>query len=268
MNDTASHPASSLPVAASWYRRTHVGDGVSLITEPHVAPLLRCNLWLVEGRDRSVMIDAGLGLVALRPFLHVDERKPVTLVATHAHRDHIGAAHEFDDVYAHPREAEAIEQARDDLPLDITQWSPGLLERLERQGYECRCGMLAALPYAGYSPAAVRLKPATVTRLIDEGDVIHLGNRSLEVLHLPGHSPGSIGLYDRASGALFSGDAIYDGPLLDDIEGADRTHYRETMERLLKLPVSAVHAGHGPDFGAARLRAIALSYLERPRVKS
>ena len=50
---------------------------------------------------------------------------------------------------------------------------------------------------------------------IGEGDVIDLGDRAFEVLHLPGHSPGSIGLWDPAAGTLFSGDAIYDGPLLE-----------------------------------------------------
>ena len=45
----------------------------------------------------------------------------------------------------------------------------------------------------------------------------HLGDRHFEVLHLPGHSPGSIGLWERRTGILFSGDALYDGPLLDEL---------------------------------------------------
>jgi len=93
--------------------------------------------------------------------------------------------------------------------------------------------------------------------------VVDLGDRAFEVLHLPGHSPGSIGLWEAATGTLFSGDAIYDGPLLDEIAGADIPAYRRTMERLLKLPVQVVHGGHDDSFGAERLAQIAVAYLRR-----
>ena len=90
-----------------------------------------------------------------------------------------------------------------------------------------------------------------------------LGNRSFEVLHLPGHSPGSIGLWEKATGVLFSGDAIYDGPLLDELPGSDIGVYVTTMKRLRSLPVEIVHGGHEPSFGRARLIEIAHAYLAR-----
>ena len=74
--------------------------------------------------------------------------------------------------------------------------------------------------------------PAPATRTVEEGDVIDLGDRRFEVLHLPGHSPGSIGLWEAESGVLFSGDAIYDGPLLDELPGSDIPIYVATMKRL------------------------------------
>ncbi len=55
------------------------------------------------------------------------------------------------------------------------------------------------------------ITPAPATRLLAEGEAIDLGDRHFEVLHLPGHSPGSIGLWEEATGIFFSGDAIYDG---------------------------------------------------------
>ncbi len=69
------------------------------------------------------------------------------------------------------------------------------------------------------------IAPAPPTRLLDDGDVVDCGDRSFEVLHLPGHSPGSIGLWEAASGILFSGDAVYDGPLLDELDGSDIDDY-------------------------------------------
>ena len=102
-----------------------------------------------------------------------------------------------------------------------------------------------------------------MTEIVTEGDVVDIGNRHFEVLHLPGHSPGSIGLWEKATGTLFSGDAIYDGPLLDEIDGADIPTYVRTMKRLRELPVQAVHAGHDPSFGRARLIALCDAYLEK-----
>ena len=92
--------------------------------------------------------------------------------------------------------------------------------------------------------------------------MVDLGDRAFEVMHLPGHSPGSIGLYEQRTQTLFSGDAIYDGPLLDTLADSDIALYRRTMQRLLELPVSIVHAGHDPSFDGARLQTLARAYLD------
>jgi glyoxylase-like metal-dependent hydrolase (beta-lactamase superfamily II) len=99
--------------------------------------------------------------------------------------------------------------------------------------------------------------------VVDEGDVIDLGNRHFEVLHLPGHSPGSIGLWEASTGTLFSGDSIYDGPLIDQFPGSSIADYVRTMRRLRALPVTVVHGGHEPSFGRERLVSLVDAYLER-----
>jgi glyoxylase-like metal-dependent hydrolase (beta-lactamase superfamily II) len=119
-----------------------------------------------------------------------------------------------------------------------------------------------ALP-AGYVFEHYQQQPAKVTRLIDEGDIVDTGDRAFEVLHLPGHSPGSIGLWDATTGTLFSGDALYDGPLLDELPESNITDYCATMRRLMALPVEVVHAGHDPSFGRDRLRELCRAYLDR-----
>jgi glyoxylase-like metal-dependent hydrolase (beta-lactamase superfamily II) len=82
-------------------------------------------------------------------------------------------------------------------------------------------------------------------------------------MHLPGHSPDSIGLYDEANGVLFSGDAVYDGPLIDGNTDSDVGAYVATMERLRALPVTVVHGGHDPSFGRDRLVELCDEYLAR-----
>jgi glyoxylase-like metal-dependent hydrolase (beta-lactamase superfamily II) len=120
---------------------------------------------------------------------------------------------------------------------------------------------LTALPSPDFDVGAYSVRSAPLTGNVRDGDVVDLGDRSFEVLHLPGHSPGSIGLFERATKTLFSGDAIYDGPLLSDLPGSSIPDYVRSLHRLHSLDVSLVHAGHDPSFGRERMRSIAERYL-------
>jgi len=253
----------SLPIAERWFERSEIAPDLTLIWEPHVHPLLRCNIWRLKGRDADLLVDTGMGIVPLRQAAIDLFDKTLLAVATHAHADHVGGLHEFDHRLVHGREACALAEGRDSYSLDLADFPAESQARLASVGYDISDGLLTAIPHPGYSPAAHALKGCEPTRVLAEGDVVDLGDRAFEVLHLPGHSPGSIGLWEAETGTLFSGDAIYDGPLLDEIPGADITAYRATMERLLRLPVQVVHGGHDGSFGAERLAEIARAYLAR-----
>jgi len=103
---------------------------------------------------------------------------------------------------------------------------------------------VSALPWTGWSLEAFTANAAPATRLLDEGDSIDLCGQKLTIFHLPGHSPGSIGLLDQKNGIFFSADTIYDGELLDDLPRSDVIAYADTMERLRHLPIATVHGGH------------------------
>ncbi|WP_406101296.1 MBL fold metallo-hydrolase [Streptomyces sp. NBC_01003] len=77
--------------------------------------------------------------------------------------------------------------------------------------------LISTVPHAGYDPSSYELRPARVTRQLHDGGRIDLGDRAPTVLHLPGHSPGSIALFDESDGTLFSGDVVYDDVLLDEL---------------------------------------------------
>ena len=96
---------------------------------------------------------------------------------------------------------------------------------------------------------------------MDEGDVIDLGRRAFNILHLPGHSPGSIGLLDLKSKEFFSGDALYDGELLDNLYHSDPKLYEKTLSRISKLDVNIFHGGHFPSFGKNRAKEIINNYF-------
>ena len=254
-----------LPVAEQWFIRKRVDENITLLTEPHVHPFLRCNIWHVRGRDRDLLIDTGMGISSLAEAARDLFENQLTVVLTHTHVDHAGGAHEFDSCLVHQSESNILIQAKDHLPLETSKWPSKYVVMMEEDG-PIGDYVITALPSDSYNPANYRMKPATPASLIDEGDIVDIGNRSFEVLHLPGHTPGSIGLWEKSTGTLFSGDAIYDAQLLDELPESDKEAYCKTMERLLSLPVSVVHGGHVNSFGRDRLREIAVAYLEGRKV--
>jgi glyoxylase-like metal-dependent hydrolase (beta-lactamase superfamily II) len=252
-----------LQITDRWFERRRINDDITLLWEPHVVPLLRCNIWHVRGRDRDLLIDTGMGIGSLKQAARDLLQKPVTAVATHIHADHVGGHYEFEDCLIHRSEAPALRQPTGEYTLLRVAFDPADLTAIPIPGYPGEGPMITALPYEGYDISNFEIRPARVTRIVDEGDIVDLGDRHFEVLHLPGHSRGSIGLWEKSTGTLFSGDSIYDGPLLDELPGSNIADYIRTMERLRDLPVRIVHAGHDPSFGRERLLELIDQYLER-----
>jgi glyoxylase-like metal-dependent hydrolase (beta-lactamase superfamily II) len=249
-----------LPVCDPWFVSERAGEGITLLTEPHVHPLLRCNVWHVEGRDVDLVVDTSLGLAPLRHLVERELAKGLLALATHSHSDHIGGLHEFSDRAAHRSEAATLAELVTTC-LESSLYDETVLGPYRLAGYDIPERFVDAVPPGGLQATIRKGDPAPATRLLDEGDVIDLGDRSFEVLHLPGHSPGSIGLWEEATGVLFSGDAAYDGPLLDELDGSDIEAYVVTMRRLRDLPVTIVHGGHEPSFGRDRLIEICDHYI-------
>jgi glyoxylase-like metal-dependent hydrolase (beta-lactamase superfamily II) len=239
------------PIARTWYETESFSDGVTLIRETHVARWLRCNIWHVKGRDRDLMIDTGMGVRPLLREVSLLAGRPVTAIATHTHFDHSGGLHEFSDRRGHRLEAGII--ARPDA------------QSTAADGGFIRAETFLALPYEGFDWRTFEVRPAAFTGLLEDGDVIDLGDRHFRVLHLPGHSPGSIALYEEQTQILFSGDVVYDGALFDDVYHSDPAVFRRSLARLRDLPVSAVHGGHYASFGRETMRTIIEEYLSGGR---
>lgn len=251
-----------MKIAVRWFERERVDDGITRLWEPHVIRVEQCNIWHVRGRDRDLLIDTGMGVASLTQAARDLFERPLVALATHTHIDHVGSLHEFAERIVHRAEAAMLRET-DRFSMLRSDHPAELIASFESAGYEVGECFLTALPSGDFELRRFARPPAPATQLVDEGDVIDLGDRVFEVLHLPGHSPGSIGLWEAETGTLFSGDAIYDGPLLDEIPGSDIGAYVATMRRLERLPARVVHAGHDPSFGGERLRALARAYLER-----
>jgi glyoxylase-like metal-dependent hydrolase (beta-lactamase superfamily II) len=250
-----------LRIADCWFDRRRIDADITLLWEPQVSPFLRCNIWHVRGRDRDMLVDTGLGVVPLKQAARDLLCKPVTAVATHIHYDHVGGLHEFDTRLVHEAEATLMADYREFASLLTRELPRTVIDYFEAECHPFPELLIQALPYAGFEPSHYSVTSTTATQVVREGDVIDLGDRVFEVLHLPGHSPGSIGLWEAASGTLFSGDAVYDGTLLDTLPESDVAQYIASMKRLRDLPVSVVHGGHEASFGRERLRQLADAYL-------
>ncbi len=232
--------------AETWFEAVRFADGVTLLHEPWIKPFFRCNMWHVRGRDADLLFDTGLGVFPLGPAVaRVSGRMPIC-VASHTHFDHIGGHHEFPCRCVHPAEAAILADPRNQLTL------------ADRYATEA---MFDALP-AGWDTAGYKIQPAPASRLLEDGDIIDLGDRAFEVIHTPGHSPGGIALWEAATGTLLSGDIVYDGPLITDTYHADLTDYEASLRRLANLPASVIHGGHFASFGRTRLQQLVGEYME------
>ena len=233
--------------ADAWYRTEPLADGVTLIDEPHIRPFYRCNLWHVRGRERDLLVDSGMGVVALREQVPLLSGRPCLAVASHTHFDHIGAHHEFEQRAVHRDEADILAAPTRAATLADPYVSDDIF---------------TALPPLPYLSTEYAVRKAPATRVLDDGDLVDLGDRVFEVIHTPGHSPGGIMLFERATQVLFSGDTVYDGPLIDDAWHSDVDAYIASMQRIHDLPVRVVHGAHFPSFDGARYRALVREYLD------
>lgn len=256
---------SSLPVAADWFSVTWVTGRTALLTEPHVDGLLQAGIWYLRGRERDLLVDTGNGVAPLAPvlarFARGGRARDIVCLCTHAHIDHIGSFHEFEQRLLHPQEREAARRIGELAPLATTTWPAELMDQLAESGFPPPPILIDAVPFAGFDPETFRIVPAAPTHFVQGGDELDLGDRRLTVVELPGHTPGSIGLIDHEERALLAGDAIYEGGLIDTLPESDVEAYLGTMERLRVLDVDVVYPGHGGPFGRARLRELAEDYL-------
>ncbi len=233
--------------AEQWYRTERRADDITYICEPFIKEFYRCNIWHVRGRERDMLVDSGMGVVSLKTHVSLVTEKACLAVASHTHFDHIGCHHEFTERLIHPAEADILAQPSRAATLADPYVTDDIFTRL---------------PPGDYLSSRYAVPAAPATRLVEDGDIVDLGDRHFEVIHTPGHSPGGIALWEATTQTLFSGDIVYDGPLIEDTYHSDAADYLASMKRLLELPVRIVHGGHFASYGAERHRAIIRAWLD------
>lgn len=183
--------------------------------------------YLLCGGGKALLIDTGLGVCDISAQVRQLTDLPVAAVATHVHWDHIGGHRYYPEFYAHGAELEWLSGK---FPLS--------LETVRRMVLD-RCDAPEDFRIEDYE-----MFQGTPSRVLSDGDVIDLGGRRLEVLHTPGHSPGSMCFWEEARGYLFTGDLVYLDELFAYYPSTDPEAYLDSMERVAALPVKRVFPGH------------------------
>ena len=216
-----------------WFSVYAVADNTYCLLEAkHAEEVIS---YLVVGTERAALIDTGIGIENIRREVEALTDRPVIVVNTHSHFDHMGDNHRFSEVWAFDDEDEIACIERGHSHEQCAEYmSPDAMIDLPE----------------GFDLASYAVRPSKVTRRLRHLDTIELGGRTLQVHHTPGHSPGSICLLESPNGILFSGDTVYPGTLFAHLDDADFNDYLESLRYLegLSSRVSRLCPAHNEAY--------------------
>lgn len=194
--------------------------------------------YALTNEEGTLVIDPGAEPLTLMRWL--EGKKVIGIVLTHCHSDHIGAVNELVEAYGCP-----VACGVDDVDG------------------------VADVHRSGFDEEGIDYTVDHVDRSLAEGDVITWGGDTLQVLHTPGHTPGSICLLAAEQHVLFSGDTLFSGAIGSTVFVlGDYAELMRSCARLSQMDSSlTVYPGHGP---ATTLRAEKpmLSYLAQSALRA
>lgn len=186
------------------------------------------NFFLAEGDDKAAVIDTGCGLGNARSAVMRLTDKPLSVLLTHTHFDHMGGIYRFTDC---PVFMKSDEEGKHTFSLGTGK--PFLKHYV---------GTRAAVLMKGKEAELLSLIPEEETDVpfsfseLDDGDIIDLGGRTLECIAVPGHTAGSLCFLDRKEQLLFSGDCVNRSVILPrQQDGSMRIveQYHDSLKKLM-----------------------------------
>ena len=181
-----------------------------------------CYIVRASGTDDCWVVDAGFDPQVMIDRLRELGARPLAIILTHGHADHIGGLDEMHDAF----------------PA-----APVMIHRLEKD-FLTDPELNLSAPFGG----SLRCRPAD--RLLEGGETLALGSQSWRVLNTPGHSPGGITLYQPESSVALVGDTLFFGSVgrFDFPTSSEASLVSSIRDTLYKLPdATTVYPGHGPS---------------------
>ena len=204
-------------ISDPWFEVYEPAQGVFAIYEPHQAE--ETISYLIVGEKRALLFDTGMGISDLKKVIARLTKLPITLLNSHTHNDHVGDNWEFSRIYG--------------MDTNFTRQN-ARGSRLDAQTEITSDQICGGLP-KGFDSTTYATRPWKITAYTHDGDRFDLGNRTLEVIATPGHTPDSISLLDRANGLLFTGDTYYPAPIWLFRPETDLDAYAVSVRRLAAL---------------------------------
>lgn len=208
-----------------WFTLEQIDADTHIISEYRHWEETHC--YLLEGNERCLLIDTGLGICNISEEVKKLTDKRITAVATHIHWDHIGGHQYYPDFYAHEAELDWLTGG---FPLSMETIRDMVTDRCD-------------LP-EGYQVNTYQFFQGVPTRVLKDGDTIDLGGRKITVLHTPGHSPGHICFWEADRGYLFTGDLVYKDTLFAYYPSTDPQAYLASLEKIAALPAKRIFPAH------------------------
>ena len=216
---------------------TRISDGIcfiqgqdEMIPDSHVYVIGK-----PESQDLSI-IDAGLmgkGGYKIQSLLDngISLEHIKRVIMTHTHLDHIGCFAEIKkrmpwiDLWVHSVEAEELEQGD-----ERTVYGMDMFKNMCQDQYSLKDGEFKFI----------------VEKRLGDGETIEIGDMAWQIIHIPGHSAGSIALYEKKDKILIPGDVVYADYAIGrfDLHGADPAKHHDSLNRLAELKVNILLPGH------------------------
>lgn len=245
---------------SSWFESSKIRENLHLTKEIYFFQDNQANMWLIKGPNKDIVIDTGLGVQDLRHHLETSGliepaggERECCVICTHNHFDHSGGAHHFETVYIH----------EDDLPgLRDGQQTETLNYVKPTHFYQ--------QPHSGFSACSYKVPP-TVCQPVKDGDQIDLGGgEHLEIMHVPGHTRGSVAIYYPAMNELFTGDFVYEcgsgSNLFDWLPNSSVQKYVDTAYRMMdwleNKEIDTVYPGHFNTLTKHRMHGLLQEYVD------
>lgn len=193
--------------------------------------------YLVAKRDRAILFDTGLGYENIAKIIGTITPFPITVFLTHAHWDHIGGASAFSSVYLY------------DHPFERTRISEGFrssaIPELSENSYF----------FPPFAPKPYHVIGRKTYQTLRDKQILVIGGNSIEVIHTPGHTPGSTCYFLKDQNILIAGDTLYPGPLYAQLPESDIEAYAQSLAKLTKITNSRTRIlpGHNATSCSYRL---------------
>lgn len=199
----------------------------------HILPVgqMASNCYLLEDTltHTVIVIDPGDASEYIIDHIQKLQAKPLCVIATHGHFDHVMGVFALTKIYA--------------IPFYMNKKDEFLLSGMQQ----------SARHFLGISKID---PPATIDKTLREGDAISLGNSQLSVIETPGHTPGSVCLYDGTAHILFGGDLVFEGGSVGrtDFSYSDSQVLMASLNKIITLPNDTIiYPGHGASMNISTI---------------